>query len=320
VQAAHADIRKRAAKGADMSGWIKLEKDLLTDPRVIRMAAVICKGLPLHGVTVVLGALAHLWMIADTHIGNDDVLPLGVEDINKVIGIDGFCQLVPPDWLQVINAHSVKLPNFHAHNGTIAKERAQNARRVAKHRSGNARKLPHGNGRALPDQDQDQDQDSKKETSLRDAKKNGSKGNASRIPDDFALTPEREACARAERLDPRRTLSEFVDHWRAASGPNSRKCDWDATWRNWCRRAQNFKPRTNGHLTPVRDDAAAWAELRARASAIRFDDPWPKESLEAYRTRVKMAEDLRPPQQVRERIAGAVAALTPPATGEGRWR
>ena len=57
---------------------------------------------------------------------------------------------------------------------------------------------------------------------------------ATRLPDDFALTPERRAVAEAERLHADRTFAEFCDYWRAASGQKARKCDWDATWRNWC--------------------------------------------------------------------------------------
>lgn len=139
-----------------MSGWIKLEKDLLTDPRVIRMGAKLCNGTALRGVTVVLGGLAHLWMLADTHIGNDDIIPLGADEINDVIGIGGFCQLLPQDWLQVIDSDHVKLPGFHTHNGTIAKERAQTAKRVQKHRNiSNAAPLQARNARPLPDLDQD---------------------------------------------------------------------------------------------------------------------------------------------------------------------
>jgi uncharacterized protein YdaU (DUF1376 family) len=66
---------------------------------------------------------------------------------------------------------------------------------------------------------------------------------ASRIPEDFDLTEDRRAVAEAERIDPGRTFAKFCDHWRAASGAASRKVDWDATWRNWCRReADNRKP------------------------------------------------------------------------------
>lgn len=32
-------------------------------------------------------------------------------------------------------------------------------------------------------------------------------------------------------------LAKFCDHWHAAAGQTARKLDWDAAWRNWCRKA-----------------------------------------------------------------------------------
>lgn len=69
---------------------------------------------------------------------------------------------------------------------------------------------------------------------------------ATRLPPDFGLTPERRAIAEAEKADPEREFAQFTDHFRAAPGIKGRKNDWDATWRNWCRRAPDFKPHANG--------------------------------------------------------------------------
>lgn len=57
---------------------------------------------------------------------------------------------------------------------------------------------------------------------------------ASRLPTDFVLTPERRLVAEAETLPAERTFEKFRNHWTSASGAKARKCDWDATWRNWC--------------------------------------------------------------------------------------
>lgn len=78
---------------------------------------------------------------------------------------------------------------------------------------------------------------------------------ASRLPPDFELTPERRAVAEAEKADPDREFANFTDHWLSASGAKARKHDWDATWRIWCRRSDDFKPRRNGSVAsaaPVR--------------------------------------------------------------------
>jgi hypothetical protein len=66
---------------------------------------------------------------------------------------------------------------------------------------------------------------------------------AIRLPADFELTPERRAIAQTENANPEREFATFTDYWRSASGAKARKHDWDAAWRNWCRRAADFKPR-----------------------------------------------------------------------------
>jgi hypothetical protein len=69
---------------------------------------------------------------------------------------------------------------------------------------------------------------------------------ARRLPDGFELTEDRKAIARKEGADPEREFAKFSDHWLAASGSNARKHDWDAAWRNWCRKAGEFKPKNGG--------------------------------------------------------------------------
>lgn len=143
-------------------GWIKFEKELRNDPRVLRMAGILRER---HGeignalVTLVLGGLAQIWFLCDTHIGQDDVLPLGIDDINEFIGVKGFAEILPQDWLQVIDAHHVKLPNYHIHNGTVAKKKALTQKRVSKHRLARndsaLQEIKRRNALALPDLDLD---------------------------------------------------------------------------------------------------------------------------------------------------------------------
>ena len=60
---------------------------------------------------------------------------------------------------------------------------------------------------------------------------------AQRLPDGFELTAERKAYAEREGIDAQREFDKFTDHYRSAGGASARKRDWDAAWRNWCRRA-----------------------------------------------------------------------------------
>lgn len=66
---------------------------------------------------------------------------------------------------------------------------------------------------------------------------------ARRLPEGFELTEARKATAKAEGADAEREFAKFRDHWLAAAGQNARKHDWDAAWRNWCRKSSDFKPR-----------------------------------------------------------------------------
>ena len=150
--------------------WIKFEKDLLTDPRVLRIARTlqarwklyektvegegfeICNDVALPAVTLVCGGLVRIWSLADTHLGEDDILPLGFEELDEVVGIPGFCLLLPEDWIVEVDEGSVKLPDFHAHNGTEAKKKAVTQKRVERFRERNNKALPVRNAPALPDQ------------------------------------------------------------------------------------------------------------------------------------------------------------------------
>lgn len=161
-----------------MSGWIKLEKDLLTDPRFVAAAmaleeryALATKSATDRNVTtlpastLLLGALARIWVIADTHIGEDDILALSAHQIDKLIGIKGLCEILPNDWLQVLDGDRVKLPNYHAHNGSTAKERSGNALRQQRFRDKHKHHtVTSRNAVTLPDQDKTKTREDSKNT------------------------------------------------------------------------------------------------------------------------------------------------------------
>lgn len=167
--------------------WIKFEKDLLTDPRVLRIAkslesrwslseetavsqgAAIGNDVALPAVTLVCGALIRMWCLADTHLDSDNILPLNMIEIDEVVGIPGFTELLPADWFEPIDDGRTKLPNFHEHNGTEAKKKASTQKRVARFRKRNAGALQTRNASPLPDQTRPRPYQTK-ETSAREAR------------------------------------------------------------------------------------------------------------------------------------------------------
>ena len=75
---------------------------------------------------------------------------------------------------------------------------------------------------------------------------------ASRLPDDWTLTPELEAFCREKRpdLNPFETAERFRDFWHSKPGKDGTKLDWPATWRNWVR---NEKPGHQGQSISIQN-------------------------------------------------------------------
>lgn len=63
-----------------------------------------------------------------------------------------------------------------------------------------------------------------------------------RIPADWAPSPELQAFARENGVDPDHVAAKFRDYWLGVSGERGIKLDWDATWRNWVRNDSSLGP------------------------------------------------------------------------------
>ena len=76
-------------------------------------------------------------------------------------------------------------------------------------------------------------------------------------------------------LDFAETLASFRDFWSAKSGQDATKLDWDATWRNWCRR-EKPRPTTGAPATKRQrefdDNQARIDELMGRCPPASDDD------------------------------------------------
>jgi len=61
----------------------------------------------------------------------------------------------------------------------------------------------------------------------------------SRLPAGWTPSGDLLAWAKTERpdVDPTRELAGFRDYWASVAGAKGRKADWDATFRNWIRKA-----------------------------------------------------------------------------------
>jgi len=161
------------ARRPRVSGWIKWEKDLETDPRFMRMVRLlrnnsVTGALPERIVTVAaIGALVKFWCYADTHLRADNVLDIGISEIDELVGLPGFAGALPKDWLVEIDADHIQLPDYQQHSGVVAKRQALTQKRVANHRerqrnAQETQEIRSCNADALPDQTRP-DQEKKEE-------------------------------------------------------------------------------------------------------------------------------------------------------------
>ena len=95
------------------------------------------------------------------------------------------------------------------------------------------------------------------------------KGRGHRLPEDWNPTRS-DANLRVESGHGSEWLTDqldrFRDHWAAQPGVKGVKSDWDATWRNWVKRADDYKPGTGQPRTFGQMTEADWAADIERAN------------------------------------------------------
>lgn len=228
-----------------MSGWIKVEKDLRADIRVKRMAAKLIelgsvtqvRYRSTMAVTLVLGGLNQLWMHADTFAREDDSLEITAEEIDELAGIEGFAQILPADWLQILDSERVKLPGFQDHNGAEAKRKALTAKRVSKHRSVNdnapaLQQIETCNAHALPDQTRPDHKEEEAPAAPPPPRK--ARKSQTTLPASFELDSALREYAESKlpQVDAAALFESFCGKARAKSWVYA---DWRQAWQEFCR-------------------------------------------------------------------------------------
>lgn len=72
----------------------------------------------------------------------------------------------------------------------------------------------------------------------REREVDGPRKRGTRLPDDWTPSPElrRWTLEECPGLNGPQIAAQFRDYWHGVPGSKGVKLDWDATWRNWCRR------------------------------------------------------------------------------------
>lgn len=140
-----------------MGGYIRMDKDLEDDPRVLALADRIAQELKqlvelatdrdlesaIRGLSrnAALGALYRLWRYGDTHLGRHNRLKgalHGGARISEVTALPaGVLREFPVEWLRVHEDGTVELPDYAAKNALIDRDmrREKTRERVRKHRA-----------------------------------------------------------------------------------------------------------------------------------------------------------------------------------------
>lgn len=228
--------------------WIKMRNNLWDDPRVSRLC-----DLTGHSEAAVVGGLYWLWSAADEHSETGDMPGLSTRGIDRKTGLQGLGDaLVTIQWIAEKDGGIVIL-NFEEHNGASAKRRAMEAQRKANSRkvsASQADKAQTENGQGRTDcgarEEKRREEDNPPVVPPAGGRKKADRG--SRLPEDWALPSAWRDWAKAKTpgLDIEREAEKFHNHWLAASGSGASKKDWQATWRNWCLKAEEMQGKRGG--------------------------------------------------------------------------
>lgn len=210
--------------------WIKMGKDLLTHPKVVRMSSAL-RADRLRTV----GGLFAVWCLFDTHSADGQLSGYTPEALDELVGMPGISAAMEAvGWLSNSEG-GVSLPRFEEHNGQSAKRRAQETDRKREDRKTSA-----------SDADKKRTREEKRReevTSLRSVKETGAdRASPTECPDDvdaqvwmdwLALRKDKRAKvtytviqgARQEASKAGMTFEAFLRVW-CRRGSQGLEADW----------------------------------------------------------------------------------------------
>lgn len=220
--------------------WIKVEAATMDKPEILRAARKLGADRDL-----VLGKMVRLWSWFDVNSVDGRVDGVTSTDVDALVTMPGFsCVMRDVGWLHFDDgAEVVWLPNFERHNGETAKKRALKNKRQTRWRQKRDEVV-----------DVAVDVEASTGASTREEKRREENINppispppggtrterGSRLPNDWSLPNEwrQWVLTNTHGVDADREAHKFLDFWRAKAGAGAKKKDWFATWRNWCRSAE----------------------------------------------------------------------------------
>ena len=233
-------------------------------------------------VTLVVGALCRLWLMADAHLGADNRMKGSSRTLDAYVGIPGFCNKLPQSLFIDHGDGIVEFPNFQEHNSADAKRRSMATRRKQRQRENEVTQMSRtsvtGEDATVthlrdtsPPSSPSSPPGSPSSPPLSPSKENPPSGGQKKVGASASPAPTAPTAAtRGSRwpkgqpvpgpwkmwaaeirpeLDVEKVARCFARYWIAKSGKDATKLDWKATWRNWVEsesRREMMKRGTNG--------------------------------------------------------------------------
>ncbi len=117
--------------------WLKIETETPDKPEMWAIAEMLSID-----VDAVFGKAFRVWCWFDQHTEDGNARGVTFSLFDRLVGLTGFAaSMEKVGWL-IKTEEGISLPNFDRHNGQTAKNRANTAVRVAKHKAANSK----GNG------------------------------------------------------------------------------------------------------------------------------------------------------------------------------
>lgn len=184
--------------------WIKMRTDLLTSPKVVRMASALNADR-----FRIVGGLLSVWSLFDAHSADGSLSGYSLDSLDELAAWPGFAAaMAAVGWL-VDTGESLDLPRFEAHNGASAKRRAQDADRKRGVRKLSASDADEKRTREEKRRDKEQQQQG---DPPEDARQRFAMVETWR-PDEVSLATHLKMIGVAPELVTDEAVAEFVSYW-----------------------------------------------------------------------------------------------------------
>lgn len=128
------------------------------------------------------------------------------------------------------------------------------------------------------------------------------KSRATRIPPDFHVTQAHELFAAEHNYPhPSTEIHKFIDHFKSKPGKDGTSLDWNARFRVWLSKAQQYSGVSNGQDRPINRGRARFEAQRMELEKAEAMDQGGTLGLSGYDER---DDPGRSPKQIRGHVAG----------------